>query len=364
MIESSTLASLREQLPALLAPIPGADPAGHDLQQEPEFAVLHEARREDDSSLPMGVWESELKRADWGKVEMLASDLLGHRGKDLTVAAWLGEAWLQRYRFDGLYAALELLCELGERYGAALYPRPQNEEASWLGPPLAWMARKYVEVLCSRTPLLDAHIRDVETPTQMQWQDTLRKARNKSEDRRSLAEAAEGQANLRLWQDMVLSVPLAEIQQQVQVLHGCIEKLAQLNRWSDAHLLDEAPSFSALQAAIERVIQTLQELIAMHPQPVVAPVLLDVVVETVAVEAPAAPVAAVAMGFPDSRDAAYQQLKVISDYLASVEPHSPVPYLIERAIEWGHMPLRELLGELVNADVDTRRIWSVLGVLP
>ncbi|RBH56698.1 hypothetical protein C3F00_015440 [Pseudomonas sp. MWU13-2860] len=34
-----------------------------------------------------------------------------------------------------------------------------------------------------------------------------------------------------------------------------------------------------------------------------------------------------------SPQAAYRQLKVISDYLKRVEPHSPVPYLINRAVD-------------------------------
>lgn len=363
MIESPALALLREQLPALLEAIPGDDPAGHSLRHDRGFSALREARREDDTSLPVGIWQTELKRCDWTKVETLASELLSQRSKDLMVAAWLGEAWLQRYRFEGLYAALELLTGLGERYGSALYPRPEDQDASWLAPPLAWVARQYSDILHVRLPLLEVEVRDFEVLTHAQWQYTQRRALNKGEDRRSLAEAAEGQATLRTWREIVLSVPLAELMQQLHVLQACAVKLEQLNQWSDAHLQDEAPSFSALQQAIEHLRQTLQELIAMHPEPI--PFLQEVVAETPSTsDEAAAPSPQVVMGYPDSRDAAYRQLQLISQYLASVEPHSPVPYLIDRAVEWGHMPLRDLLGELVNADVDTRRIWSVLGVLP
>lgn len=362
MIEPPVLAHLREQLPLLLDAIPGDDPAGRSLQQDHAFAALREARREDDSSLPMGIWQSELKRCDWPKVEELAMNLLSHDSKDLMVAAWLGEAWLQRYRFMGLYAALELLTGLGERYGSALYPRPQDQDASWLAPPLAWVARQYSDILHIRLPLLDVQVRDFEVPSHAQWQLTQRKAVNKGEDRRSLAEAAEGQATLRTWHEVVLSVPLDDIVQQLQILQGCLKQLERLNDWSNAHLQDEAPSFTALHQAIEQLIHTSQELIAMHPQPI--PVLQDVEPETPVTTAEPAQQSPQVMGYPDSRDAAYRQLQLISQYLARIEPHSPVPYLIDRAVEWGHMPLRELLGELVNADVDTRRIWSVLGVLP
>ncbi|HCI3127239.1 TPA: type VI secretion system protein TssA, partial [Pseudomonas aeruginosa] len=69
-------------------------------------------------------------------------------------------------------------------------------------------------------------------------------------------------------------------------------------------------------------------------------------------------------GAPTSREDAYRQLLLIADYLARTEPHSPVPYLIKRAVEWGNKPLSELLAELINADSEARRVWSLLGVLP
>ena len=81
--------------------------------------------------------------------------------------------------------------------------------------------------------------------------------------------------------------------------------------------------------------------------------------ESVPASAPSGPA-----GAPTSREDAYRQLLLIADYLARTEPHSPVPYLIKRAVEWGNKPLSELLAELINADSEARRVWSLLGVLP
>ncbi|HWV08497.1 MAG TPA: type VI secretion system ImpA family N-terminal domain-containing protein, partial [Pseudomonas sp.] len=81
-----------ELLQALLAPLSEEAPCGVSLRYEPDFDRLREMRREDDTSLPTGVWKAEVKRSDWAAVERLASDLLKTRSKDLMVAAWLGEA--------------------------------------------------------------------------------------------------------------------------------------------------------------------------------------------------------------------------------------------------------------------------------
>lgn len=371
MTESIPLDSLRKALPDLLAPFAGDNPVGHSLKDSREIDRLREARREDDASLPRGVWEHDLKRSNWPKVELIASELLRQRSKDLMVAVWLGEAWLQRYRLVGLCVALELLAELGERYGGQLYPRAQDEDPSWLAAPLAWAARNYSEILTVRMPMLVIHTRDFEGLTLSQWTHAQKLRRNTSENKRIQAEAKEAEDLLRQWAESVLQVPAREIAEQIQMLNACLVNLERLNRWSDQHLGVEAPSFIALQHGLELQRQAQQEFLSMHPEfvpepepaPVTVPVVSAAAATPTAAPAPA-PAPQLPTGTPPSREAAYQQLKVISEYLARIEPHSPVPYLINRGIEWGNKPLHDLLGELDNADVDTRRIWSVLGVLP
>lgn len=49
----------------------------------------------------------------------------------------------------------------------------------------------------------------------------------------------------------------------------------------------------------------------------------------------------------NNRDNAFAELRKIADYFAKAEPHSPVSYLLEKAIRWGYTPLPELMTELV-----------------
>ncbi|OIQ26226.1 type VI secretion system ImpA family N-terminal domain-containing protein [uncultured Vibrio sp.] len=50
------------------------------------------------------------------------------------------------------------------------------------------------------------------------------------------------------------------------------------------------------------------------------------------------------------RDQAFQELRKISDYFKQAEPHSPISFLLERAIRWGYLSLPELLEEMVGRD--------------
>ena len=43
---------------------------------------------------------------------------------------------------------------------------------------------------------------------------------------------------------------------------------------------------------------------------------------------------------PQSRADALHGLAAVAQYFRHTEPHSPLAYLIERAIRWGEMPLQ------------------------
>ncbi|WP_214644802.1 type VI secretion system ImpA family N-terminal domain-containing protein, partial [Mycobacterium tuberculosis] len=80
-------------LTAFLSPLEGPEgPAGPPLRYDPVCARIREARTEEDASLPMGEWTRPLKKADWRTAEMLCTEVLQRRSKDLQMAAWLTEA--------------------------------------------------------------------------------------------------------------------------------------------------------------------------------------------------------------------------------------------------------------------------------
>ncbi|HYN21582.1 MAG TPA: type VI secretion system protein TssA, partial [Thermoanaerobaculia bacterium] len=69
-------------------------------------------------------------------------------------------------------------------------------------------------------------------------------------------------------------------------------------------------------------------------------------------------------GGVSSRSEAYQRLAEAADYLLRTEPHSPVPYLIRRAVSWGNLSLAELLQELLQKNADLPTLYTLLGIKP
>jgi predicted component of type VI protein secretion system len=61
-----------------------------------------------------------------------------------------------------------------------------------------------------------------------------------------------------------------------------------------------------------------------------------------------------------TREQAYETLVQIANFLARLEPHSPVPYLLHRAIAWGGMSLKELLPELLHDQAALKDVGHLL----
>ncbi|SFC12325.1 ImpA family type VI secretion system protein [Pseudoalteromonas denitrificans] len=64
-----------------------------------------------------------------------------------------------------------------------------------------------------------------------------------------------------------------------------------------------------------------------------------------------------------NRDHAFQELRKIADYFSKTEPHSPVSFILEKAIRWGYMSLPDLMQELVSGnDKVLEQISLVTGI--
>src|SRR5215212_746519 len=126
---------------ALLAPISETNPAGEWLRFDAVFDEIQKLRQEDDPILPLGVWQRELKKADWRGVERVCVDVLTTRSKDLQIAAWLTEAWLHLYGFTGFAAGVRLVAGLCRNFWADVHPPLDPESPDYRLAPVGWLTR-------------------------------------------------------------------------------------------------------------------------------------------------------------------------------------------------------------------------------
>jgi len=345
-------------LEPLLAPIPGDAPAGEWLRFDPLYQEIRQLRDEEDPELPQGVWQRELKRADWAAVAERASDALATRTKDLQIAGWLAEAWLHQYGFPGLESGMRLLAALCREYWESIHPQFEGENLEPRMAPLAWAADKLV-LAVKRVPIT-APAGENETP--YGWIDSelaLYQA--------NLAKVKAGapeEAGVVTHPKFLVSVSMtpapwyAELAAQLAGALGALEELEDVL----VALAGEsaAPSLAPLRTPMVAIQSFVSRVLAERVQ--------SGELAAWAVGEGTAPFAGPDLDAPrrgapiTSRAEAFQRLRESAEYLMRTEPHSPVPYLVRRAVSWEHMSLAELLEELLAKTSDLAAIYALLGI--
>ncbi|MFA7431837.1 MAG: type VI secretion system protein TssA [Rhodospirillaceae bacterium] len=344
---------------ALAAPVPGERPCGELLRYDGTYGRLENARRADDSSLPQGVWQTDLKTADWEAVAEEAAAVLASRSKDAQIAVWLTEALAHRHGFSGVAAGLETLAVLCETFWDGLHPAIDPDgDADARCAPFVWLDAKLTLVV-ERLPLA----RPGEGPAfgladMAAAQRNERMGRPKSGERppRVLPVTTERIGAAR---SLTPTVHLVACRAAAQT---ALVHLRRIDAVVDAALGRDAPGLTKLRNALAEAVHFAARELQHRGDPVDAPVSAELPAPEPPINAPVNVVTTAAAGAISSREQAYRQLADAAHYLMETEPHSPVPYLVLRAVRWRDMKLGELLVELVRGDSELRALYDLLGM--
>ena len=352
-------------LDILLAPIPGSRPTGQDVHYAGDYDALSEARRQDNAALPQGVWLRELKRADWPLVERLCVETLTTRSKDLQVASWLTEAWVSLRGFAGLGIGLTMLCKLCERFWPDLYPVIEEGDLSARVAPLEWLNEKLRDLLRSLPIVRSA----TEPDERFSWTDYMNAQRLETVRQRDLAAAeraeAAGAVTLARFGQCRQRTETALLQETVSVLKRALSALDALNGVLQQYCGREAPALGGIRTAVEEILafDTAELASRQKPGPLASLLRKQVPRSSELIPPIQAPAVNGTVEAPLTREDAYHQLFEIAEFLLRTEPHSPTPYLIQRAASWGELPLPELVQQLSQSGSDIARLLEALGML-
>lgn len=344
-------------LESLLEPISTDEPAGRSLRYEGTYDRVREARRADDASLPMGEWETKLKTADWGAVERLCLEALRKKSKDLQIAAWLAEAWLVRGRVRGLAHAFALLAGLCERFWDGLYPPSGDEPDTGARAALfAWIDDVLADRL-RRTPFADGEA----GYTLLDWElagtaPALREGEGDAGP--SAPEPRPTRASLLARITLSGTSPWTALALDAQAALVAVGKLDEVL----AVHLPRPPALRRIKDVLGMMCDLARDGIRAAGEDVHAP--SGASAARGSVPPGHAGVAAFSGGSGPigSRAEAYYRLAEAAEYLLRTEPHSPVPYLVKRAVQWGNMSLAELLYEFIGSPDDLVMIQRLLGM--
>jgi len=358
---------------SLLAPISVDHPSGEALRYAGTYDAIQEARRADDPRLHQGDWKRELKVANWLEVSRIATESLAARSKDLQIAAWLTEALIKQQGFAGARDGVRLIRELHERFWDTLYPAPEDGDLEMRAGALEW--------LNDRVP---ASIREIpltqpagggEAYSFNRW----RESREVEELGRKSAEAqqaavAEGKINGEQWDKAVALGNRAFYEALWVGVKESLEECGKLATVVDQKFGSNAPSLMGLKKVLEDCRDVVEGIVKkkreLEPDTAAAPsadgARAAVEPTTQAGAAAQQRRAASASGNlplePVDRADALRRLEVIAEFFHRTEPHSPVAYLVQRAVRWGQMPLEQWLKDVVSDAGVLAHIRETLGI--
>lgn len=224
----------KTDIDAILAPIPGENPAGEDVRYSPFYEQIKEARRADDQ-LNQGDWQHEIKKSDWDMVIKVTTKALQEKTKDLQIAAWLTEALIKKEGFGGLAVGLTIIVAFIGDYWETLYPLPEDGDLEYRLGPLEFLNDK-VSPTIRDIPISDDKV--TTGYSWYKWQESRQKA-------------GEGKITSEVFDSAVSQSSKDYYIALADDLDACMEAFSKLDIIVDEKFGKETPRISALKKAIE-----------------------------------------------------------------------------------------------------------------
>ncbi len=358
-------------LESLLSPISDENPAGADIRQDASpdsaYQTIKAARNAARAAERQHISEGPCTEADaqWRKIASLAPQILTRNAKDLEVASWLAEALVRQGGFQGLRDAFKLLHGLVAQYWDNLYPMPDEDGMETRVACVAGLNGEGAEgVLIA--PIRKVDITQGEEPgpfSYWHYKMVLDAEKIADEDARKNKLKKLGYTLDDVEKSVAASSEtfFVDLRDDLQV---CIDEYKKLGQLLDEHCgIHDAPPTRTIIEVLEECLGAVNHL-GRDKFPVEAePEQTDTDSAAADADAPAQAAAPVAKGGPiNSREAAFKQLEEIASYFRKTEPHSPISYVLEKALKWGNMSLAELIAELIPDASSRERFSELTGV--
>ncbi|QEL19453.1 type VI secretion system protein TssA [Limnoglobus roseus] len=356
--------SILPNLDVLIAPIPGPNPAGEPVSYvaREKFETARKAINPNDYSPNDPLRPAEPKFADWPFILQLATETLTDSSKDLMTAARLVEAATKLNGFVGLKYGLTFLHRLTEEAWDRIYPVIEDGDVevraaafNWLDDP-ARGARFPFAVRA--VPLV------VDATGEMTWLGWKESQIPPPPDK--YGNPGTPSTFPERFDKAVAAAPRVQIQTLADEIAASTKAIDDLVEALDRRLGDVSPSLSEVRLAVAEVGTLVAGMLAKK-----GPAPIEVI-------APPPPAEVVNAGTPvqstngvahptltmQTREDAYRQLADAATLLQRLEPHSPIPYMIQRAVALGRLPFPELMKVIIRDASIVEQMSRELGLEP
>jgi type VI secretion system protein ImpA len=361
----------------LLAPIPGANPAGaplrDDFSPQSVYRRIKDARAAARAAERNVTWDDEKDlsqqrtKAEWQPVIDLSQKAIAELSKDLEVASWFTEALMREYGYAGLRDGFHLLRALVELFWDNLYPLPDEDGVLARVASIAGLNGDDSEgVLINPIANVPITATGSDRPyTLADYRQALDLDRVTDPDKRS-QRMAQGAISLQMFERAVRETPPETLRDATEDIAQCSEEFEKLcaaleeKCGRDQSGFSLAPPSSNIRGALAAASDQLRTI----AKDTIASQVAGEVVEDSS-DGAMVPVAAgrdAIAGRVQTREDAFRALLQVADFFKRTEPHSPVSYALEQAVRWGRMSLPDLLTELIAEPASREQVFKLMGI--
>lgn len=340
---------INQDLSLFLLPINKDHPSGESIRYDAIYRQIQELRGSTNTT----------QNPDYRTLEQTCENTLKHTSKDLHVTAILTEAWANLYGLQGLTAGLELIVELCDTFWDTIYPNNPDDIEVRLSA-FVWINEKLSDVVL-KTPITCPTIPGIPAYTLANLIDArqLELIINKAGLRKSEIMGQAIKEDRPTLEAVTKSMQITSIEFYETLLSDIkltVLAIERLEEFLDEKFQGEAITLKGFDNHLIQIETYAEEVLDQKKSP---PSYIEESHEEISYHT--------SDNSYDSTDLnqlslekLYELLAKVAERLETIEPKSPAPKLVRKAIEWGNMSTPELLNELAQHNISLSEVTKIL----
>lgn len=334
----------------LLQPINSENPSGAMIRYDDAYREI----------LTLRTGTTESHSIDYKKIEEICCNVLKNTSKDLHIAVILTEALANRYGISGLTEGVHLVVDMCEKFWSSIHPNNSNDPDARLSS-FIWMNDKLSDVML-KTTITSPKMPGISTYTlanlidARQLELTLQKAGSRKET--ILAQAlSENRPTLEMITKSMYSSPAVFYETLINQIKLAVVAIERLEEFLDDKFQQEAISMKGFDTHLLQIEAYAEEVLDQKSTPAQSAEEDD---HTETLDNTDVTPSVIEEAIHLSADQLYILLGRIAERLEEIDPKSPAPKLLKKAIEWGNMSTTELFNDLARHDISISEITKLL----
>lgn len=362
-------------LDVLLAPVSEDSPAGTDIREDRtpssvyyQIKDLRAEARDIERQVEAGNLDPSEARKPWQDLTKVAPEILTSNAKDLEVAAWLTEGLLRLHGIGGLRDGFRLLHGLVETYWDGLFPAEDEDGLITKVAPVTGLngedgdgtlimpiKRVPITVAGAMDPLTVWHYQQARELDMLEDETRREQRISAGAVTRAQFEAAVHETGTAFYE--ALLDDLTEARAAYEQLIGLLDEKCEQDSPPASRIRETLDDSLSIVRLIAREVLLIADHDSESDDEAAGNADPDAAAPGGQTRGGPAMTGAIS-----SREEAFKVLEKVADYFRRAEPHSPLSYLVNKAVRWGRMDLSRLAAELMPDDEARREYSKLTGV--